>query len=261
MDIKNITTATAKVKDLHPNTGQLEPMGVHANPRQISDEKFEKLRKSLEEHNLLGVLPIKAIRYNDEWVVIGGNMRVRALMANGCEDEEVEFIVVPENSDAETIEGLILGDNAQFGDWDMQELGNWSEETLAKWDVDVEKFEAKQEPLIDTDKLINQASSPEATKEYSTDTNYNLDNLYRSKINDEIAQRIEQGIENGEINPQIADVLRTRAQQCSIFNFDEIIKYYRSEDATQTERELLRRLYLVFVAPKELFEGGGIEDN
>lgn len=58
MDIKNITTATAKVKDLHPNTGQLEPIGVHANPRQISDEKFEKLRKSLEEHNLLGVLPI-----------------------------------------------------------------------------------------------------------------------------------------------------------------------------------------------------------
>ena len=50
--------------------------------------------------------------------------------------------------------------------------------------------------------------------------------------------------------------MRTRATQCSIFNFDEICKFYRSADPTATERELLRRLYLVFVAPKELFEAG-----
>jgi hypothetical protein len=78
--------------------------------------------------------------------------------------------------------------------------------------------------------------------------------LYRDRINDNILIKIEEGISNGEIRAEIAEVLRTRAAQCSIFNFDELCKFYRSKDATQTEKELLRRLYLVFVAPKELFD-------
>lgn len=102
--------------------------------------------------------------------------------------------------------------------------------------------------------MIGQASSTEATASYSDDTNYNLSNLVRSDINAEIRKKIDKGVESGEIREEIAQILDIRAKQCTIFNFDEIIKFYRSNDATALERELLRRLYLVFVAPKELFE-------
>ena len=109
---------------------------------------------------------------------------------------------------------------------------------------------------IDIDKIIAAASSEDAIKEYSEDTNYNLRNLYRSKVSDNIMLQIDRGVKAGKIRPEIEDVLRTRAQQCTIFNFDELCKFFRSNDATEDEKELLRRLYLVFVTPAEMFANG-----
>ena len=47
-----------------------------------------------------------------------------------------------------------------------------------------------------------------------------------------------------------------RIAQCTKINFDEICKFYRSGDATDTEKELLKRLYLVFITSKEAVEAG-----
>lgn len=127
-----------KVADLHPNDGQLEAIGVHANPRIITDEEYRKLVKSLREDNLTGVLQEKVINYNGEWIVLDGNMRLRALREVGI--EEVQCLVVPEDADAKTIEKIIILSNSTFGQWDMDALANW-DAPLADWGLDVPSFE------------------------------------------------------------------------------------------------------------------------
>lgn len=123
-----------KVADLHPNDGQLEAIGVHANPRIITDEEYRKLVKSLREDNLTGVLQEKVINYNGEWIVLDGNMRLRALREVGI--EEVQCLVVPEDADAKTIEKIIILSNSTFGQWDMDALANWNA-PLADWGVEL----------------------------------------------------------------------------------------------------------------------------
>ena len=136
-----------KVADLHPNDGQLEAIGVHANPRIITDDEYRKLVKSLREDNLTGVLQEKVINYNGEWIVLDGNMRLRALNEVGI--EEVQCLVVPEDADAKTIEKIIILSNSTFGQWDMDALANW-DAPLADWGVELPK-EFNEEPPTNLD--------------------------------------------------------------------------------------------------------------
>lgn len=172
-------------------------------------------------------------------------MRVRALQDLGETKVAVKqvFGLTEKQKDE-----FVIKDNIANGDWDMDIIANeWDAEELAEWGFD------EVEDFIDVDEIVEVASD-NTIKEFSEDTNYNLEKLYREKVSEEITKKIDKGVADGSIRPQIADVLRTRANQCSIFNFDEIIKFYRSEDASEVEKELLKRLYLVFVAPKEMFE-------
>lgn len=245
MDIRETKTKMLKVADLRPNTGQIE--GVPSNPRSITRAEFDALCESMKADDLTGVLQVKVYKHAGEWVVLDGNMRLKAMQTIGI--EEVQCVIVPEGTNAATLRKIVINSNSTFGEWDMDMLANeWDDDELRAWAVAIPTNE------IDQDALIDQASSGDATREYSDDIKYDLSNLYRSRVNDAILAKIDEGVRGGQIRKEIADILQTRAQQCSIFNFDQICKFYRSSDPTPLERELLRRLYLVFVAPKELFE-------
>lgn len=146
MDLTKTNTKTLKVADLHPNDGQMESIGVHANPRFISEGDYAKLVASIREKNMTGILPLKVIQFNGEWIVLGGNMRLRAMQELGI--EEVSCIVVPEGTDAETLNEFIIKDNATLGDWDMDALANW-DEPLSDWGVDVPKYGDDLSHLLD----------------------------------------------------------------------------------------------------------------
>lgn len=146
MDILKTDVRTIALKDLHNNTGQIE--GVPANPRVLRDDAYKALVASLQADNLTGVLPLKVIQYNGEWVVLGGNMRLRALKEIGAKD--VECIVVPQDTDADTLRKIVITDNSTFGEWDNDMLANeWSIEELQEWGVDVPKFGADLSHLLD----------------------------------------------------------------------------------------------------------------
>lgn len=158
--------------------------------------------------------------------------------------------------DSEQGRQMALADNATSAanlQWDEDQLRAMQKE-MDNFDPEDWGVKLLKKAVEEAEAMIKQASSTEATASYSDDTNYNLSNLIRSDANTEIREKLEKGIKSGEIRAEIAEILDIRAKQCTIFNFDEIIKFYRSNDATALERELLRRLYLVFVAPKELFE-------
>lgn len=146
MNLTETQTQVISVSELHPNEGQLEAIGVHANPRQISEDDYAKLLYSMKTKNMTGILPLKVFYYNGEWVVLGGNMRLRAMQELGI--EKSSCIVVPADTDAETLNEIIIKDNSTFGEWDMDALANWSE-PLADWGVDLPKFGEDLSHLLD----------------------------------------------------------------------------------------------------------------
>lgn len=111
-----------KIAEVKPNPN---------NPRLIKDDKFRKLVKSIQEFpDMLSVRPIVV---NKDMVVLGGNMRLKAIKEAGYKDIAVEIVDWTEDQQKE----FIVKDNASFGEWDWDDLANnWDEEQLVEWGVD-----------------------------------------------------------------------------------------------------------------------------
>ena len=121
-----VKTQIISLSKLHPNTGQIE--GVAKNPRFIKDERFTALKKSIEDDpEMLELREIIAYDNNGELVIVGGNMRYRAMKELGMKEAPVK--VLPKETAPEKIRAFIIKDNVAFGqnDWDI--LGN-------EWEVD-----------------------------------------------------------------------------------------------------------------------------
>lgn len=125
---------TIRLSDLHLNTGQIKD--VPRNPRFIKDERYEALKKSIEDDpEMLQLREIVAYDNNGELVVILGNMRYRAMKEPGYKDAPVK--VLPTETDAKKLRADIQKDNIAFGqnDWDL--LGNeWDVEELQNFGLD-----------------------------------------------------------------------------------------------------------------------------
>lgn len=134
MNIRETNIVRLKLTELHDNHGQIP--GVPANPRFVRDKHYKRLLRSLKKGDLTGVMPIKVFQYDGEWVVIGGNMRLRAMQELKITD--VSCIVIPADTDNETICKIAVIDNSTFGEWDFDLLANeWSELPLEDWGLQV----------------------------------------------------------------------------------------------------------------------------
>ena len=105
------------------------------NPRLIKDDKFKKLVKSIQEFpDMLNVRPIVV---NTDMVVLGGNMRLKAIKEAGIKEINIEIVDWSEDKQKE----FIIKDNASFGEWDWSDLANnWDSEELTDWGVDIIGF-------------------------------------------------------------------------------------------------------------------------
>lgn len=126
---------------IEPNKGQIE--GLPKNPRLIKDGKFEILKKSIEEDiEMTALRELLVIEHNGKYVIIGGNMRYRAMKDLGI--KEAPCKIIPADTDVERLKAYIIKDNAGFGEWDWDDLANeWCDEPLSDWGVDV--WEAEEE--------------------------------------------------------------------------------------------------------------------
>lgn len=116
------------------------------NPRYIKDDKFKKLVQSLRDFpEMANVRPIVV---NTEMVVLGGNMRLKAMQEAGWSEVPVEVVDWSEEKQRE----FIIKDNVGFGEWDWDELANtWDAEELNEWGLDTpdnwggEELEAEED--------------------------------------------------------------------------------------------------------------------
>ena len=107
------------------------------NPRLIKDDKFHKLVKSIKEFPEM--LKIRPIVVNDDLIVLGGNMRLKACKEAGL--KEVSIIKASGLTVKQQRE-FIVKDNVSFGDWDWDMVANeWETNELKEWGLDVPVFD------------------------------------------------------------------------------------------------------------------------
>ena len=114
------------------------------NPRVIKDDKFEKLKKSIQEFpQMLEKRPLVCFTDVDgKFVVLGGNMRLKASKELGL--KELPIILADDWNEEQRSEFLIK-DNVGFGEWDWEVLANeWDSEQLEEWGLDVPNFEVDE---------------------------------------------------------------------------------------------------------------------
>ena len=103
------------------------------NPRIIKDDKFDKLVTSIIEFPKM--LEIRPIVVNDDMIVLGGNMRLKACIKAGL--KEVPIIKVSDMTEQEQKQ-FIIKDNVSGGEWDWNMLANeWDAELLNDWGLDL----------------------------------------------------------------------------------------------------------------------------
>lgn len=115
-----------KISEVKPNPN---------NPRLIKDDKFKKLVKSIQEFpDMLNVRPIVV---NKDMIVLGGNMRLKAIKEAGHTEVAIEIVDWTEQKQKE----FIVKDNVGYGEWDWDDLANnWDAQELTDWGLDIPNF-------------------------------------------------------------------------------------------------------------------------
>lgn len=121
------------------------------NPRFIKDYKFEKLVKSIKEFPQM--LDLRPIVVNQDMIVLGGNMRLKACEEAGLKEVPIIFA---DNLTPEQEKEFIIKDNSSFGEWDWDLLANeWDVDQLADWGIDIPNFDIDND-IEDEKDLSNQ---------------------------------------------------------------------------------------------------------
>lgn len=113
------------------------------NPRKLNKDKYQKLLKSIQD--LPQMLEYRPIVVNSDMVVLGGNMRLKALKE--LKYKEVPIIIADELSEDQQKEFLIK-DNLGYGEWDWDMIANeWDLPMLEDWGMDLPTDFTTQEEL------------------------------------------------------------------------------------------------------------------
>jgi len=105
------------------------------NPRDITPEDMEKLKRSLKEFGYVDPLIINKVNNH----IVGGNQRYVALKELGYEEIDVIFI---EEKDINKEKALNVALNKITGDWDFEKLPQLIDElTISGLDVELTGFD------------------------------------------------------------------------------------------------------------------------
>ena len=107
------------------------------NPRLIKDHKFKQLVKSIQDFPQM--LELRPIVIDENNMVLGGNMRLKACLEAGMTDVPV---IHANNLTEEKKREFIIKDNVSFGSHDWSELANnWDVDLIQEWGLDIIGFD------------------------------------------------------------------------------------------------------------------------
>jgi hypothetical protein len=119
-----------KINEIKPNPN---------NPRLIKDHKFKQLVKSIQDFPQM--LELRPIVIDENNMVLGGNMRLKACIEAGMTDVPV---IHANNLSEEKKKEFIVKDNVGYGEWDWDDLANnWDAQELTDWGLDIPNFDTE----------------------------------------------------------------------------------------------------------------------
>ena len=120
--------AVMKLTDIKPNPN---------NPRIINDANFKKLVKSIEEFPKM--MALRPIVVDEDGMVLGGNMRLKALQHLRFKDIPDEWVKRAADLTEDEQRRFIIADNVSGGSWDVEDLSaNWDRQELEDWGLEIE---------------------------------------------------------------------------------------------------------------------------
>lgn len=123
-----------QISDIKPNP---------KNPRTIKNDKFKKLVQSIKDFPEM--LDKRPIVVDENMIVLGGNMRLKACKEAGLKDVPV---IIAEGWTEEQKKQFIIKDNIGFGEWDFEALtgDEWSGCDFEAWGLDLPEYENEAQP-------------------------------------------------------------------------------------------------------------------
>jgi len=126
------------------------------NPRIIKDHKFKQLVESIKSFPQM--LELRPIVIDENNVVLGGNMRLKACIEAGLTD--VPVVQAQDLTELQKKE-FIVKDNVGYGEWDWEDLANsWDVEQITDWGLDINGFDVNANELSDEFSLPSGDKSP-----------------------------------------------------------------------------------------------------
>lgn len=256
-----------------------------ANPRQITEHRFRQLVTSiLAFPKMLEKRPVVA---EPDGTVLGGNMRLRALVAisqmtpeeirsrlEGSRDFQrltaaerdvrladweawlsrpVVGVVSSGDLSEDEKRQFIIKDNVGYGDWDMDALANeWDASELNEWGVDVWDSDAAQgDAAGDPEPYSRKVVAPTYEPNGNTPE---FSQMYDTSKRDELISEIDAALRDGAVDDELAEFLRAAAARHTVFNYGKIADYYAN--APKQVQELMERSALVIIDFDKAIENG-----
>lgn len=216
------------------------------NPRIIKNDKFKKLVKSIQEFPEM--LKLRPIVVDEDFMVLGGNMRLKASKDAGLKEVWIE---IAEGLTEEQKKEFIVKDNVGFGEWEWDMLANeWDSVQLAEWGLDV------WENLDDTKEDENTYTQKIETPKYEpTGDKPTEEELYNEDKVKELIKKI--GLSNATKDEK--EFLIKAAYRHTVFNYKNIAEFY--VHSSKEIQELMEDSALVIIDFKKAIEGGYIALN
>jgi len=177
------------LKNIEENTGQLK--GLPKNPRFIRDSRYEDLKQSLiddpemTELRELVIYPLPTKK--GKYIVIGGNMRLRAMKELGW--KEAEAIVLKVETPMAKLREYVNLDNFNPGRFDWDILTNeWEEVELRQDGLEFawEKIEALDESLFSREG----ENAADDKKEHDTSLRVIMPNGSEKELQDKVRTKV-----------------------------------------------------------------------
>tara|TARA_R110002020_G_scaffold240377_1_gene453239 strand:+ start:14226 stop:14966 length:741 start_codon:yes stop_codon:yes gene_type:complete len=201
------------------------------NPRLIKDKKFYKLVDSIREFpEMLEKRPIVCCSEDDHFVVLGGNMRLKA-----CDHLNIKEIPVllADEWDQKQKDDFIIKDNVSLGEWDFDALAN-------EWDLDdLEKFGVNVPTIKHTEMLSGLRYEPLYYEPKKIPNIKLSDCVDLDKYNKKVA-----ALDEYNISKEMKKILKLFAYRFIKIDFESVANYYHF-NADDEEKKAIERLRLV----------------
>lgn len=207
------------------------------NPRTIGKNEFERLKTKIKEFPEM--LEKRPIVYDEEYIILGGNMRFRALQElsnTGFEIKETYFVNAKGWTEKQKKQ-FIINDNISEGSWDYDLLGNqWDDLPLKEWGIELKGLDEDY-----SQKIGEVVYEPK-------ETNHAVSDLF------EVEHKFDEDIAKIQ-NKELQELFKARAYNFTQFNFEKLADYYAYQ-ATPEEQRVFEKLALVLLDKDQLIENG-----